>query len=276
MMIRKENIVTTKHFTAKYYRIFAENHFFPWVRDVIDRYKARGIYPNLKTDIAHYYTDPKDKEVALFASMVLSNNANVARQVRDMRTIMGDHPFEWFSNREYIFLSTGNSLLRKVDGNSYCKYWKIAKHMDRASKFINAPYYSAQELGSLVDGDLGVKDYDVRLASMALMTNDGIGCGLRNGYSSKILCPVSKDLEKFARTWFCNDRYYLFSFDDIVELFDLQHHSDFFYFYLAWNELCKLKPKECSRCLTLYQRWCASGDVVKARRWRGLLPVVEF
>lgn len=249
----------------------------PWMRRLVAEYKARGAFPPLATDIMHAYSDRHDKEIAGFASLAFKDNEDIEKQITDMRQTMGASPWEWFTSR--MFATFGADKNESViAGTRKRKWWMVARLMDALWELCDkkqAEYIEECIPPTIFDriahrmmtsAEMGIDFfYAARLLRLALTTDDGIGMGLWKSYPAPIRCPIGKREERFLRTWFPEWWPIMMPADDAIALFELEYDFDFFYAALAWNDLCRTRPLECSRHVTLYQRWWRT-NLYKDRR----------
>lgn len=297
----KEKILE-KESEKAYRRINRMNNFREWAKTLLDwfsklgeRYKERGDYNIYPTIIADFYEKAKDKEIALFSSLMLSENDNLYSQVADMRQIITSHPFQWFKRRGFVSLSTGSKQHKKLTGNAFCEYWKIAKMFDRLWHIMfddngEPTGYTFQEFFTAYDkrplcenirkylnghskaaDELQITDYKVRLLLFVLCKSDGIGMGLWNVPPRSVKVPISRGMQKFLRMLFpdyskCGD------IDEIID--GLGFRSNFLYVFLGWVELCKLYPQETERFVNIYSGWHKDKRIEYRRpsKWLFIFP----
>ena len=276
----------------RFFDEFSESHR-EWLRELVVKYKKRGIFPVFPTQIIEYYNSDEDKEFAVFSALCMNwNNGNELEQIADMRRIIGDHPTKWFVNREFVTISIGREQKHYIDGNRGGNYWKIAKVYDLL-------YQACQDNGMLrypsdvfrtasfkdfcdqVSQICQIPDMDHKrsIIELVLRTSDGIGRNLWPTAPRKVKCPVSVELSGYLRKWFPDWWCGLWSWDEAVHLFKLKHDYDFFYACLAYKELCETDPIGCRKYATRYQyRW--NNQLLYPRRyWLGafrIAPKIEF
>lgn len=273
-------------------------HIRPWLLGMAERYIERGIFPMLAQSILpSYYEDKNDKEIAAFASLLLAPESEFDR-IQAFREMMGEHPFLWFGKRDYVILSTGanqNKLIGGVPG------WKIARLMEKLWQrgrmdaqegdgtyyvltpimvTLNVKYLNWLPEDVILEmiGDCLPKSEAlnrIRLALLVLLTSDGIGQDVWSVEPERLRCPLSTKITPFLETWFPDYTRYG-TRDEAIELFDMPHHYDFFYAYLAYMEIGKRKTRECSRLATTYRRWYDRGDdKYRPAVWREIMDRVE-
>lgn len=262
----------------------------PWLKELAEKYKAKGEFPMMPMVVLpSYYTDARDKEIALFAALLIKEDAEF-EQIREFRELIGDKPWEWFEKREFVRLGIGRVQDRRTGG---VMNWKIAKLMDRLwdeccgkhtahttfgqaiKKFAEKQRCSYFDVLTYLVEDCGVGDYfyKLRLLLMILMTDDGFGISLWQNHNAQLLCPHTSGLRTFLSTWWPDFRRFGF-IDDAIHEFGLDRDCDFFYCYLAYKELQKKKPKECSEFATTYIRWYSLAVRKKPYQFREILPEI--
>jgi hypothetical protein len=257
----------------------------PWLKELAAWYKAKGEFPLFPTFIADYYTDPKDKEIALFSSLLMSDNDRVYEQVQDMRSLITEHPYKWFTERGFVSLSLGANQQKALVGYRLCRYWKIAYLMNwlyglaNGSKeqgtfekhFTHDTKDSLEELKKL---ELHIGDFRLRFLSLVLRTSDGFGAGLWNSCQSLVRCPLTESVKEFLTMWFPDYHTRGLTEDEAIGQFGFERDCDFFYAMLAWKELCRKKPKECKLYARKYRTWYDLGCRKKKSRWNGIIPEI--
>ena len=65
-----------------------------------------------------YYTDTRDKEIAVFAGLLISemetNGRTTFDKVSTFRKMLGESPWEWFVQRQFVSLSIGKNLHKRT------------------------------------------------------------------------------------------------------------------------------------------------------------------
>jgi len=270
----------------------------PWLKELAEKYKAKGEFPMMPMVVLpSYYTDARDKEIALFAALLIKEDAEF-EQIREFRELIGDKPWEWFEKREFVRLGIGRVQDRRTGG---VMNWKIAKLMDRLWDNCHILSYEIPTIGCkgtfirpigfeidliakaqqcsyfdvltylVEDCCVGNYDYKLRLLLMIAAVSDGFGLGLWSVDPSELKSPLTTDLRTFLATFFSDYKKYGNS-DDAIHLFGFDRDCDFFYCYLAYKELQKKKPKECSEFATTYLRWYEISARKKPYQFRAILP----
>lgn len=238
-----------------------------WLRLLVARYKERGQYPVLPTQIIEYYPDTVDKEVAIISTLCMEwDSDTVLQQIAAMRELMGPSPYEWFAHRDYAAISIGRLQDERLDGTRRTHYWKIAQTFELLHRLCE----DGRELQSVSKVLRGRKmeaycqqvfevcsftyiGYKQRVIELVLKTTDGIGRGVWRAKPESVLCPRNPDLSKFIQMWMPMFRYDSYDWDEAVSLFNLEYPYDFFYAYLAWEELKRYNPVQCRQYQQRYK-----------------------
>ena len=263
----------------------------PWLKELADKYKAKGEFPLMSIQILpSYYNSLQDKEIAAFVALLIPETENVLKNIGEFRQMLGESPWEWFKNRGFVRLGIGRVQDKRTGG---VFNWKIAKLMDRLweeccgkttkhttigqtiKKFAERQRCSYFDVLTYICEDCGVVDYfyKLRLLLMIAATSDGFGLGLWNVDPSELKSPLTTDLRTFLATFFPDYKRYGNS-DDAINLFGFERDCDFFYAWLAYKELQKRNPKVCSKFATTYLRWYEIGARKKPFEFREILPEI--
>ena len=263
----------------------------PWLKELAEKYKANGEFPMMPMVVLpSYYTDARDKEIALFAGLLIKEDAEF-EQIREFREMLGDKPWEWFKNRGFVRLGIGRvqdkrtgvvfnwkiaKMFSRLWDEHFAKTTKAASSIGRTIKLISdiqrCPYFDV--LMYLVE-DCGVGDYfyKLRLLLTIAATSDGFGLGLWTIDPSELKCPLTTDFRTFLSTFFPDYRR-LGSVDEAIHLFGFERDCDFFYAWLGYKELQKRNPRGCSEFATTFLRWYEIGARKKPFQFRAILPEI--
>lgn len=281
--------------TIDFFRDYGKHHI-AWMKELVYKYKKRGEYPFFPTIIADYYTNKRDKEVALLMTACIKwDSETVFKQVRSMRNILGDSPYLWLRNQDYKALGLPRNQETKVDGYRRGHYWKVSQFAqkiydlcDEHGGFLSfEQVFTDIHLPSFIDRmckefDFGGQGYRGRMIDMALRIDNGIGKGIwsiPDGYN--VLCPVTPEMSVFVQNWLPefkkqkNARFNL-TYEDAVSLYDFDSDTDFLYAYLGWNELCRKHPTECGLYAAKYPVWYKMAAVKHPFEWRRIQPIIDF
>lgn len=252
------------------------------MQELAQRYKSRRMRPDLPiVTMPSYYSEPRDIEVAAIAATLINERVQTADRVRELRLLMGESPWRWFSERHFVTLSFASVQDKSSAG---VRNLTIARLFDG--------FYGRDEIGKIDDNGrwwrkkLAASDIDEhkkRLVELVLGTSDGFGVGRWTIPPSTLKCPNSDALCAFVRMWlpeYGKGKRKIFSFDDAVSLYGFENDADLFYAYLGWEELCKCRPAECRRYITVYQKRYRERSLVEKAYWmsdeRGICPKVDF
>lgn len=262
-----------------------------FLRELVAKYKERALFPVFPTQIIEHYTEPEDKDIAIFAALCMNwDNGKELRQIAAMRKLMGEHPWEWFCKREFVVISVGERQEEAIDGYRHGRYWKVAKVFDllydecRREGGVLRPSVVFGRKGikafcAKADEVCGIKDADFKAGVMELVmrTQDGIGRGLWRDNGAT--CPLHADTERLLREWFPSYLSTVWTWEEATQLFGLEHGYDFFYAWLAYRELQRTNPHECSRYGTVYHLRWKRGEYYPRYRWigvQGIVPSINF
>lgn len=298
--LRKKNV-------GEYFVNFSRHHR-PWLYELARRYKERSEFPVMPmTLLPSYYYSTQDKEIAVFAGILISDAETIGHTAFDkvtaFREMLGERPWEWFSERKFVGLSIGRNQNKRTGG---VENWKIAKLMDRLwERIINSPEeillngikpkFNYLAIGTLVDRiskgthcsyfdvltylveDCCVGDYNykLRLLLQVLACSDGFSLGLWSIDTCELKCPLTKELRLFLQTWFPDYRRYG-SVDDAIGLFGFERETDFLYACLGYKELQKRNPRGCKLYATKYTDWYECGIRKKPYQFREIIPDIPF
>ena len=278
--VRKKNIADYFINFSKYHRI--------WLHELADKYKELGDFPMIPMVVLpSFYDNVRDKEIAAYAALLIKDGAEFVR-IQEFREMLGNEPWAWFENREFVRLSVGGEQNKRTGG---VENWKIAKLMDvlwneqndpiiqfggieetlRGLSFIQHCSYFDILTYLLMNCSVGQFFYKLRLLLMVLGTDDGFGLNLWKVQKEQLQCPLADGLRSFIKTWFPDfDR--IGNMDDAISLFGFEKDCDFFYAWLGYKELQKSNPKGCSAYATAYLRWYEGGIRKKPYEWREVIP----
>lgn len=292
--IRKKNV-------ADYFKDFSRLHR-EWLQALADRVKERGEFGIHKFMLADYYKSPKDKELALFVSLIVSENGDILQQVGHLRELLGDSPTNMYNSRSFVRFGTGRNRDKRIQG---CQQpmWKLANVLSRVWDIEHptvgghAPTvwkdytdFESEVLqtmrttrtnafGALTHflSDIGVGQFywNLNFLALRLFRCDGLGMGLWGRGDEELLCPWNSELTLFLKTWFPDYRR-VGTPEFCVKQFELRDDVDFFYAWLGYKELQKRNPSACSKLATTYQNWYDSGLKRKPYQWREILLPIEF
>lgn len=299
-LANREKYVLKKKNACNFWKIFSKHHI-SWMKELVSKYKEAGDFPLMPmTILPSYYTDIADREIAVFASLLIKDDGNFDR-INAFRKTLTDHPFEWFKERGFIRLSLGSTQNKRTGG---VENWKIAKLFDRLWEMChvttqNAPngmtvsfvrsigfqvelMVKAQHCSFfdmltyiLEDCFVGEYFYRIRLLQVILGRSDGFSLNLWKIPLQDIKCPVTSEIKGFLKLWI-PDYSTIGTFDEAVDMFNLDNPGDFFYAYLAWWKLNKLNPRACERYFSIYKGWYIRKDSHFPYEWKRIQPEITF
>lgn len=252
-----------------------------FVRELADRFKAWDNpckWPYLPIrELAMCYSDSRNVEVAALAGVLLKDDRNRERRVREFRVMLGDSPFEWFMERRYIACSLGDRQEERTGG---VLNWKISRYFDFIHDEYRGSFQDMAVLPLIIKDAAGAESYYYRygLVKAVLSLADGFGAGVWPITPPCLRCPLSEPVLRFLRDFFPDYRRQM-SADEAIGLFGLESDVDFFFACLGWEELCRRNPMACSRYVSVYQKRYAENNMPDSSYWigdRGIVPKVEF
>ena len=296
----QERAILRKRNIEEYFVNFTRHHR-PWLHELARKYKERGEFPLMAmTLLPSYYGRGDDKEVAVFAALLMNDGPNTFEHVSEFRELLGVSPWAWFEQRRFVELSLGKNQNGRTGG---VENWKIARLFDKLWHVCNIStgksplgvdlrpigaqvkaistihdFSSSDALVYMLEG-CGIVNYDYKLRLLLQI------CGCIDGFSfglwltdidqNKLKCPLNGGVRQFLQTWFPDYRRYG-SIDEAIRLFGFERDCDFFYAYLGYKELQKRNPNGCSLYATRFQSWYECGFKAKPCRWRAIMPEINF
>ena len=290
--IRKKNV-------ADYFKDFSRLHR-EWLQALADRVKERGEYGIHKFMLADYYQQPKDKELALMVSLIVSENGDILQQVGHLRELLGDSPTNMYNSRSFVRFCTGKNRDKRINGSQQ-PMWKLANVLSRVwdiehptvgghaptvwkdytdfesevLQTIRANRTNAFGALTYFLSDIGVGQFywNLNFLALRLFRCDGLGMSLWGIGDEELLCPWNSELTLFLKTWFPDYRR-VGTPEFCIKQFELRDDVDFFYAWLGYKELQKRNPSACSKLATTYHNWYDSGLKRKPYQWREILQEI--
>ena len=299
-LAKRESELLKKKNACNFWKIFSEHHI-SWMKKLVSKYKEAGDFPLMPmTILPSYYTDIRDREIAVFASLLIKDDGYFDR-INAFRKILTDHPFEWFKGRGFVRLSLGSTQNKRTGG---VENWKIAKLFDRlwemchvttqtapngiTVSFVRPIGFQAELMVKaqgcsffdmltyiLEDCSVGEYFYKIRLLLLILGRSDGFSLNLWTIPQSGIKCPVTSETKGFLKAWM-PDYSVIGGFDEAVDIFGMDSPADFYYAYLAWTKFYRLNPKACERYLSIYRGWYDKKDIHMLCEWKKIQPDIVF
>lgn len=270
-----------KAFAGKFFKAFSVWHV-QLMKELAQRYKDRNMRPDLPIiTMPSYYSEPRDIEVAAIAATLVNENVQTSDRVRELRLLMGESPWRWFSERQFVtlsFASVQENTTAGVRNLTIARLFDDFYGRDGVPRIDDKGRWWRRKLA-----ESSIAEYKKRLVELVLGSSDGFGVGRWTITPPELRCPNSDDLCAFVRMWFPEfgkGRRRSFSFDEAVSLYGFENDADLFYSYLGWQELCKCRPAECRRYITVYQKRYREKSLVEKAYWisesRGICPKVDF
>lgn len=299
-MAKRESELLKRKNACNYWTAFSTHHL-SWMKELVSKYKESGEYPPMPMLVLpSYYPDVRDKEVAVFASLLIKDDGNFDR-INDIRKMITANPFDWFKERGFVRLSLGKAQNRRTGG---VENWKIAKLFDRlweichittADTPVGTTISFVRPIGFQVELMAKAQDcsfcdvltqilqgcpvvgllYKIRLLLLILGRFGGFSINLWTVPPDEIKSPHTGKSEDFLKLWM-PDYIVTGGFDEAVGMFALDNPGDFFYACLAWEKLCKLYPKACERYLSIYKGWYKRKDLFTPHEWKRIQPDISF
>lgn len=266
--------------TAKLVRKKVVSNFFvefsrfhrKWLTELTMAYKAKGRFPVVPCSVLpQYYSDRKDMEVAAVMALLIKDDSKSMTHVREFRKMMGEHPATWLYERRFISFSFGDVAWHCTGG---VKNWRIAKFADLLYDIKDIASQKELLRTPIVEVFGAEAGEKLRTLFLVMCTEDGVGLGLWQHELTGLKCPLRKDVLKFLELWLPDYRKYMDA-DEAIGLFDFEWDSDFFYACMAWKDLCRRKPLECSRYSKRYYCNYNLGRLMKPHLWAEMINTLR-
>lgn len=284
-------LVIRQRVIGEYFRQFTWRQV-KWLKEITEQYMDYGVWPAVPILLLpSYYSDARDKEVALFVATLIPEDGDILTYISEMRAVMGEHPWIWFAERRFVSLSLGAVIRKRTAGVTN---WKIATLMNRlwsdnppetfcgvvhsmaVRKLGDSDTLYLSALQELYEGlELRYPSYRIRLLLMTLATTEGFGFGLWSVENSELRCPLSDDSRAFLETWFPNAKGYG-SYDKCVHEFGFEEDYLFWYCYLGFRALERVEPDKCAYLTKRFKRWYIKDTPQDNWHWKVLLPDIHF
>lgn len=266
---------------ASSFSCFAKYHL-EWLNQLKDVWLESmnmGIRPEL---LADYYKDKRDKEVALLASLLIAHGERCYGRVQKFRKMLGRHPWRWFEKRGFANANHVGKIDKVRVFRFFNEWWQECFKYGSFSSIENCVKAYCLHGFTLAEAINRISCVDVqkiswwRITHVLLILSDaeGVGQSLWDIRREDVQIHVTASMFAFMLTWLPEARR-LGKPNDCVRLFGMDS-IDFLYCYLAYEELKRLRPKECSRYATYYQTVYESRSKVKENVWRKKQPKISF
>lgn len=271
-----------KQFTfERVYVAFAKEHI-EWMKELKDKFLSLNDFDVMPHILADYYADLRDKEIALLASLLITTGEPCIRRVMRFHKLLGDHPWEWFKNRQFsnmkeVVIGERLNIFSFFDA-WWCECFKYQTcNSIKECLFKCSEKYRKQPLDMMVSiCEKNRRLSRVRFALILLVCSDaeGLGQGLWGIPRDLVRIPIVGKLTSFLQTWIPDYKRYSVS-DGCPALFDMDS-IDFYYCYLAYERLKHMRPKECSAYATFYRRRYDSKEYTSQSTWQNNQPKIDF
>lgn len=249
----------------------------PWVKELVLSWVGKSGERITPWMLADYYTDKRDKEIALLAALLIYHDSDVYGSVEKARKTIGEHPWDYFSNRFFADKTSGRlgSLLNEfwTECFSVGHYDSIGDMVDGVSERDNMSYLDV--LLRLTEGlNISMKE-PLSVFLLVVGNTDGIGLELWDFPRKEINVHFTTRMKDFLMKWI--PEYWLYgSAEDCVSLLGMEH-LDFFVFYLAYRDLRNASPEECAKFEKFYKE-TYTGKRVRCKQsiWDDFLPKTAF
>lgn len=258
-------------------------HHIQWLHELKRAWLAHPELGIRATLLADYYQDKRDKEIACLASLLIPPSAHCYDAVLKYRRIIGEHPWEWFEARVFCHTEglreSENARIAAFFNEWWVECFKFGHYPsieDCVRSLSERDGMTYLEIMERICRVRYVRAKRSRLGELLLVFSkcEGLGTGLWNLDREEVEIPPSFLMTSFLRTWM-PDFMRLGSAEAAIDLFGMDR-VDFFYCALAYEELKKVRPKECSRYASFFQEtWLHHSDV-KSSDWRERLPKIDF
>lgn len=281
-LTKSRNSAYCRNAIFKFYKEFSTFHV-DWMKRLKNAFLSIndfGIRPEL---LADYYTDIRDKEIALLASLIVPFGDKCLPTVMSLRSTMGETPWEWFKNRGF-YNATG--LNRMMSANLFTlldSWWEecfkfgsydsIEKCVASKSELYGISLLNVIE--KISKGKMKTISH-MRMALFLLICShsDGLGQGLWNIPRERVILPITGGLKGFLQTWL-PDFTRVGSPDECVSLFDMDT-IDFYYCHLAYERLKICRPKECSQYASFFHNAYTHRVKYNQKKWESMFPTIDF
>ena len=269
-------------------------HHRVWMQELADAFKARGRFGIHLFSLCDGYSDPMDKEVAAFASLLLTKNPETRLlQQHELRELIGEHPYRNFlMNRKFVELSMGNNQTMRMC-KSFTQMYELASVLSCLYEIVNTygsvgegmksglkgrknldPYIVLSSL--LMREHITMRQYKLNLLLMYMCQTDGIGCGVWDIDCSRLYCPEDRDMIEFMELWFPEFWQCGLTFDRAVNLLQLRNQTDFFYCCMGFNVLKMANTEETLRYVKHYQNKFNNRTLTRLLAMHRLEPKFVF
>lgn len=294
-MTRITDIESYKRNVGRWFDTFSV-HVRPWLYELAERYKERGIFAPLPVfTLPSFYSEKMDREIAAIIGACMSDKEDL-QNVSALYSMIGPELREWFTDRQFIHYSFAGRNKAVIE-------WKtLAPLLNRIWEVCSCRTYRVNggKFTLLTDVEEGIKKMaseqgksfletlegvfqefyisgriKARYVTLVLAASDGFSLGGWNIDHREIKTPTEKKFRDFASLWIPGWSS-VFSFDEAVSLIGFENDYDFIYAKYAFDEMLKQKPDEIRLLVRRYNSWYKKGIIYKYSFWKKIIPKIEL
>lgn len=225
------------------FKVIRLDTFFRSLADKGREERAFGVSPLL---LPEHYADTKDKVFAVFVSLLMSENkGTMLAQVSNLRDLIGEHPYDWATNRLYVGRVTGDMANRRM-GAPYITYADAGMFISQLLQIIedhgsiyeavtsdSSHIFPSDSIAWLL-GDCFLERMAMQIDRILLYLCEITGLWAeQTGWT--LHCPVDacvwRFVDKFIPTW-----RNLFDTFDIASIFGLTKETDLWFAAYAYEQ----------------------------------------
>ena len=280
---KEKNTVYRRELVTKWFLEYSDLHV-KWLHELKDKWLERGVFTIDPSIIADYYVDKRDKEVALFASLLIATGGRCYDRVQTYRKMMGNHPWEWFKNRGFVavedvwhgeakrIFAYFNELWENCF--KYGSYPSIEACVKELMRICGISYVEAIEK-TIANDYVHVKKTRLAHLTLVLSNAETFGRCVWDITRADVKYPITDGLKAFLRTWMPDYHKCGKDYEDYPVLFGMDS-VDFYFSYLAYEDLSIFRPTECSRYSSWYNIVYSNKSHYKPYVWMRKMPKIIF
>ena len=264
-----------------------------WIQQLADAFRARGKFGLHLFSLADHYDDLRDKEVAMFVSLLFANNDQLLIQQGTMLDVLGSHPYDTMIAKGGLSdLTIGEVQNERLPG-TFTRNFHIAHLLSRVRELYdeyggiensirevlkeNKCFDPFMALSNLLMGiDNNQRQFKFNLLLMIMAETEGLGIGAGNFPEKPLYCPENKAVIEFLEIWFPEYHRCGLPFDKALNYFGLRRQTDFYYAYLGFDVLKKVNTDEVKKYVRMYQHRFDIRKVDRLYDLRNAVPRIFF